>query len=55
MSRQEVAQLLGVSTATLYRMALAGQLPAPIRVSTRRIGWQTGALLDWLAKKQAAA
>lgn len=51
-NRREAAALLGVSIATLHRMVLARHLPSPIRLSTRRIGWQVGALHDWLAAQQ---
>jgi len=48
-NRREVAALFGVSTATLSRMVSAGHMPSPIQLSPRRIGWQVGVLLDWLA------
>jgi predicted DNA-binding transcriptional regulator AlpA len=54
-SRREAAELLGVSLATIDRMVRSGELPAPIHLSVRRVGWQTGVLLDWIASKGPAA
>lgn len=37
----EVVQILGISRPTLYRGIKAGTLPAPVKISTRRVGWRS--------------
>lgn len=36
---KEVAELLRISTTTLYRMAKRGELPSPIRLSRTSVRW----------------
>ena len=51
LSAREVATLLGVSMATLYRLRQAGTLPNPIRISRQRVGWRSDAIAAWLESR----
>ena len=37
----EVLAAFGISKPTLYRGIKAGLLPAPIKISARRVGWRS--------------
>jgi predicted DNA-binding transcriptional regulator AlpA len=41
---QEVAKLLGMSVATVWRSAKNGTLPAPRKIAARCTRWQVGEL-----------
>jgi predicted DNA-binding transcriptional regulator AlpA len=43
-----VCALFGVSSATVWRRAASGDLPAPIRIGKRCTLWQVGALRESL-------
>lgn len=45
LSARQVADLLGISIATLRRQYWAGRLPTAIRLSERRVGWRVQDLL----------
>jgi predicted DNA-binding transcriptional regulator AlpA len=55
LSRQEVLRTLGVSANTLYAMVNRRQFPPAIPLGERRKGWSKRMVLDWQAKKRAAA
>jgi prophage regulatory protein len=44
---RRAAALLGVSTATWYRMASAGRVPAPVRLSAGCVRWRAAELAAW--------
>lgn len=44
----DAAKFCDLSVKTLRRMKDSGAIPAPIRLSERRIGWRIGDLIDWL-------
>ncbi|MBX3323937.1 MAG: helix-turn-helix domain-containing protein [Phycisphaeraceae bacterium] len=48
LSAVQVAGLLGVSRAHIWRLHSAGQLPAPLRLG-RAVRWRRSELEDWLA------
>ncbi|WP_073033071.1 helix-turn-helix transcriptional regulator [Roseovarius pacificus] len=50
---KEVAAMLGVGIATVWRYAKSGQIPAPIRFgnSTR---WRVSEISEWIEAQQAA-
>jgi excisionase family DNA binding protein len=50
----QTATLLGVSVPTVRRLRKAKKLPAPIRLSERRIGWRAGDLIEHIAAAIAA-
>lgn len=37
----QVLLILGISKPTLYRGIKAGNLPPPVRISARRVGWRS--------------
>jgi excisionase family DNA binding protein len=43
-----VARLLGVSVRTVYRLADAGRMPAPVRLGAL-VRWPRRAMLDWIS------
>jgi len=52
----EAALFWGVSLPHWRRMYRLGKVPAPIKVSDRKLGWQVGSLAEALkAREQAAA
>lgn len=48
-----VAALLGVSTATVWRMARRGDLPRPRKLTGRVTAWNVGELRQCLSKETA--
>lgn len=44
----ELANLLGISKVTLWRMENRGELPARIRISRRAVGWKESDIEEWL-------
>jgi prophage regulatory protein len=50
----EVAQLIGLSEGSLYRLRRSGQFPAPIRIGRRRVAWLAGEIETWIAGRQRA-
>ena len=51
LSRLQVANILGVSLPTLWRMVNRRALPRPIRISPGRVGWRASTVRDWLADR----
>ena len=49
--RSEVLARVGLSQATLYRLISRGMFPRPVRVSTRRTGWRSDEIEDWLVSR----
>ena len=52
---KEVANLLGVSHTTIWRMRCEGRLPAPIQVSSRLVKWRRSDILDWVDQQAKSA
>ncbi len=53
LSAKQTAEILGLSICTVRRLHWAGKLPAPIRLSTRRIGWKVADLLAFVDARRA--
>ncbi|HMF22503.1 MAG TPA: helix-turn-helix domain-containing protein [Pseudolabrys sp.] len=53
-SPREAAERLGISMATLRRMAQRGEGPQRIRISDRRIGYPDSALAAFVASRSIA-
>ena len=51
LSRLQVANILGVSLPTLWRMVNRRAFPRPIRISPGRVGWRASTVRDWLADR----
>jgi predicted DNA-binding transcriptional regulator AlpA len=45
----QLASLLNVHTATVYRMQSRGRLPSPLRLSRGCVRWRISEIRDWLA------
>ena len=54
-SVREVAELLGVNSRTVWRMAQTGDIPPPIRLSERVVRWRICDLREHLDRKAAGA
>jgi prophage regulatory protein len=50
----EVAEALGVSKVTLWRMRRRGDLPAPLRISANAVGWRESTVSRWLDEREEA-
>jgi excisionase family DNA binding protein len=46
----QVAERLGISEATLYRMRARGDAPASYKIGARRL-WREADLIDWLERE----
>ena len=51
---EALAQLLGVSKGTIWRMTAAGQLPKSFKLSPAQTVWDAQEIEDWLEAKKAA-
>ena len=51
---RELAALIGVSTATIWRMRRRGEFPEPIRLSPGTCGWSAAVIEQWLATRAEA-
>ena len=52
-SRLQVADVMGVSVTTLWRLVNRREFPPPFRISARRIGWRAGIVRQWLADRSS--
>lgn len=50
--QKDVAQILGISTTTLWRYRNAGIISQPIRLSDQVVGWRASTIEAWLEKKE---
>jgi len=50
----QAALLLGISRCTFRRGVARGELPKPIKLSTRRFGWKVRDLLACIEDRRAA-
>lgn len=48
----ELANLLGVSKQTVWRMEKRGDLPARFKISKRAVGWTRESIREFLEAKQ---
>lgn len=48
LTAEQVAETLGISRATVWRMHAAGKLPAPVRFG-RAVRWERYTIEEWLA------
>src|SRR5215208_7771238 len=44
----EAAAFCGFSVAHWRRLNRSGKIPKPVPLSTRKLGWRAGDLIDWL-------
>jgi predicted DNA-binding transcriptional regulator AlpA len=48
----EAAAFLNFSLSHFRRLYRRGDVPAPIQMGDRKLGWRTGDLIDWVATRQ---
>jgi prophage regulatory protein len=51
---EDVAKLIGLSRATIFRNVKAGIFPAPIKISQRAVGWRSEDIETWIVARAAA-
>ncbi len=51
----ELANILGVSKQTLWRMEKRGDLPRKVSISERAVGWLKSDIEAWLESKKIEA
>lgn len=49
---RRLAEHLGVSLTTLWRMRQRGELPRPIRISAGAVGWRLSKIEAWLSERE---
>jgi len=49
-----VRKKVGLSGTTIWRKCKDGTFPAPIQLSTRRVGWDEDAVDEWIKGRQTA-
>lgn len=49
-----VCQRTSLSRSTLDRLVAAGHFPAPVRITDRRLAYNTEAVEEWMQEKVAA-
>jgi predicted DNA-binding transcriptional regulator AlpA len=52
---QRAAAFLGISVPTLQRKRKRGELPRPVQLGPRSLGWTLGALIDYLDSEATKA
>jgi prophage regulatory protein len=50
---KQVEAQTGLSNTTIWRLQRAGQFPAYVKLSSRRVGLPASKLADWLAEREA--
>jgi len=50
----EVQRAVGLSRPQIWRLRRDGDFPAPLRLSTNRVGWRTSELRAWLDSRARA-
>ena len=51
---KELAELLSISTVTLWRMEKRGELPKRKQISSRTVGWLESDIKEWLDNRPDA-
>jgi prophage regulatory protein len=49
-----VRNLTGLSTSTPYAMMARGDVPRPVRLGKRAVGWRESDLIAWLESREQA-
>ena len=55
LSTAEAAAFLNFSIPHFRRLYRSGGVPAPLQMSTRKLGWRAGDLVEWLEARQSRA
>lgn len=51
----KAAAFVSLSVPHFRRLYRSSGVPAPIKLSTRRLGWRAGDLIDWIASRSEVA
>ena len=51
----EVSQATGLSRSTIYRLVQTGNVPPPLKLTTRTIGWYSTDIDTWIAARAATS
>ncbi len=54
LGRREVERRLGLSRASVYRLIARGELPAPLRLTSRAVRWPESEIEAWIASRPRA-
>ncbi len=49
LSLPEVTRITSLSKSTIYRMVAECKLPAPVRISARRVGWKSSEIESFVS------
>jgi prophage regulatory protein len=49
---RELLERIPLDRSTIWRMVQEGRFPAPIQLTTFRIGWRWSAVLQWLSERE---
>lgn len=49
---KELAEMLGVSISTIYKMYNDGQLPPKVKISSQAVGWLRSDIEEWLLPRK---
>ena len=49
---KELAEMLGLSIPTIYRMYNEGQLPRKVKISSHAVGWLRSDIEEWLLQRK---
>jgi prophage regulatory protein len=48
----ELLKRIPLDRSTIWRMVRDGRFPAPIQLTTSRIGWRLSSILNWLSERE---
>ena len=51
--RPEVEAATGLSRSSIYRLVATGAFPAPLKLSSRSVGWRADELAAWIEQRTA--
>jgi prophage regulatory protein len=52
LTTEELTRRVPLTRITIWRMVRQGRFPAPIQLTSSRIGWRLSAVLDWLNERE---
>jgi predicted DNA-binding transcriptional regulator AlpA len=55
LTRQQISEMLGISLRTFARLEYAGEMPARIKLSERRVGYRLSAIKAWIDARTGEA
>lgn len=50
---KQVAEMVGFSKPTIYRLINKGSFPKPFNISTNCVVWRVSAIEDWIKEREA--